>query len=39
MLLASLLSLVLLGPQHYAVDEHSPGWAGDLSSPHRKAHA
>src|SRR5213593_4517610 len=38
-LLASLLSLVLLGPQHYAVDEHLPGWAGDLSSPHRKAHA
>jgi putative oxidoreductase len=38
-LLASLLSLVLLGPQHYAVDEHLPGWSSDLSSPHSKAHA
>ena len=38
-LLGALLSLVLLGPQHYAVGEHLPGWSGDLSSPHSKAHA
>jgi putative oxidoreductase len=38
-LLAGLLSLMLLGPQHYAVDEHLPGWSGDLPSPHSRAHA
>jgi putative oxidoreductase len=39
MLLAALLSLVLSGPQRCAVDEHLPGWSGNLPSPHSKAHA
>lgn len=32
-LLAALLSLVLLGGQHYTMDEHLPRWSGDLP-PH-----
>lgn len=38
-LVAALVSLVLSGPQHYAVDEHLPGWSGDLPSRQSKAHA
>ena len=37
--LASLLSLVLLGAQHYAVDEHLHGWWGDLPSHQTGARA
>jgi len=38
-LLASLLSLVLQGPQHLAVDEHLPRWSGYLPSHQRKVRA
>jgi len=38
-LLAALLSLVLSGAQHYAVDERVPGWSGDLPSHQTRAHA
>jgi putative oxidoreductase len=38
-LLAALLSLVLLGSHHYAVDEYLPGWVGGLRSHQAKSHA
>jgi putative oxidoreductase len=39
LLLAALLSLVLLGAQHYAVDEHLHGWWGDLPTHPSRARA
>jgi len=38
-LLAALVSLVLSGAQHYAVDEHLPGWSGDVPPHQTRAHA
>jgi putative oxidoreductase len=38
-LLAALVSLVLSGAQHYAVDERLRGWSGDLPPHQTRAHA
>lgn len=39
LILGALVSLVLSGAQHYAVDEHLPGWSGDLPLHRTKVHA